>query len=112
MHNFYVTPSSRTIRFDACTKTFMGSKVPIEEWILPALAVRETKAGALAWALWWLWGMRKKRTFVPLTPRVLSTFRVDRKTARRILGKWQALGLVDVEFSRGKAPRVRVVVPS
>ena len=65
------------------------------------------RAEAVAMLLWYAAGWQKSNP-AKLTPAILSELRVHPKTARRILGKFQDVGLVDVEFHRGRSPLVTI----
>jgi hypothetical protein len=48
---------------------------------------------------------------VKLTPAILEELRVHPRTARRALQRMAELGLVKVEFHRGRSPQVTIRAP-
>ena len=85
---------------------FVCGPVPFS-WLQVALAVGG-KSGSLAWAIWWLVGIKKANP-VRLTAKVLSDFSISTRTTRRLLGDFEQAGLVQVERCRGRGPTVTVL---
>lgn len=69
------------------------------------------RSDAVAILLWYSAGWQKANP-VSLTQATLSTLRVHPKTARRVLRKMADLGLVAVEFHRGRSPLVTLLSPN
>jgi hypothetical protein len=85
---------------------FVKGPIPLP-WLQTALSVGG-KSGSLAWALWWLAGLEKS-SLVALTDQVVLEFGFSRKTADRLLKRFESLGLVQVDRHRGRCPRVHLL---
>ena len=84
---------------------YLRGPIPMD-W-LRAASCCGYRAEAVAMLLWYAAGWQKSNP-AKLTPAILSELRVHPKTARRILGKFRDVGLVDVEFHRGRSPLVTI----
>lgn len=98
--------SGRPIPKHGDGERFVRGPIPYA-WLCAALALGN-KAGNLAWAIWWLVGVERSNP-VRLTARVLRDFQMSPRTARRILGDFERVGLVEVERRRGRGPTVTVL---
>ena len=63
---------------------------------------------ALACLIWFAHRVRKESP-IRLTPSLLALLGIDTKTARRLLQRMADDGLIDVEFHRGRSPRVVIL---
>ena len=85
---------------------FLKGPVPLR-WLCLA-AKQPGKALHVGVALWYLAGMRRKRT-VPLTNVVLGKFGVDRSAKLRGLRSLEAVGLISVHRKPNRNPEVTIV---
>lgn len=68
------------------------------------------RAEAVALLVWFAAGLQKSNP-CKLTPKVLAELHVHPRTARRILERFMAAGIVDVQFHRGRSPLVTITTP-
>ena len=103
------SPNEHTI-FANPTRVREGRFVrgPIPYGWLSAALLCGHKAGNLAWAIWWLKGMKPAKP-IRLTKQVLQDFRVSTRTARRLLEDFEQAQLIHVDRHRGRAPLVTVL---
>lgn len=87
---------------------FIQGPIPLE-W-MKAAAMCGQRAEAVALLLWYAARWQKANP-VKLTPKILAELGVHPKTARRVLGKMEAAGLVRAEFHRGRSPVVTITKP-
>lgn len=87
---------------------FIRGPIPLA-WFKSASTCGE-RAEAVAVLLWYAAGYQRRNP-VKLTPTILAELRVHPKTARRVLARMADLGLVLVEFHRGRAPVVTITMP-
>ena len=87
---------------------FVRGPIPYE-WLRMALSFGG-KSGNLAWAMWWLVGMKRSNP-IRLTGRVLRDFSISTRTARRLLDQFERVGLVEVNRKRGRCPVVALLAP-
>ena len=85
---------------------YIRGPIPLD-WLRAASRCGE-RGVSVALLLWHAVRWQKQNP-ARLTPTVLAELGVHPKTARRALVEFQRMGLVDVEFHRGRAPRVRVL---
>lgn len=87
---------------------FLAGPIPIA-WLSTACRL-PGKALHVGLAIWY-----RKRVFkkpeVPVTPHLLETFGVDRRTGYRALANLEAADLVKVDRRRGRSPRVTIQEP-
>lgn len=68
------------------------------------------RAEAVALLVWFAAGLQKSNP-CRLTPKVLAELHVHPRTARRILERFMAAGIVNVQFHRGRSPLVTITTP-
>src|SRR5262249_5070527 len=83
-------------------------KGPLPAAWFRAAAALPGKALAVGQALWFLRGLKGRRT-VRLAAKALACFAVRRKPGQRGLAKLEAAGLVRVERKRGRSPLVTIL---
>jgi hypothetical protein len=66
------------------------------------------RAEAIGLLVWYAVGLTRAHS-IKLTPSMLKEFNVHPKTARRTLKRMAELGLVAVDFHRGRSPQVTVL---
>ena len=79
-------------------------------WLQKALT-QGGKAGALCWAIWWLAGIQRSNP-IRLTAQALRRFSIQPQAARRLLSKFEKVGLVKVNRKTGRGPMVTLLHPS
>ena len=84
---------------------FIKGPIPLD-WIEVAIPLGR-KAINVAMAIWYCYGF-KHETEIKLTPTKLKPFRVTTETARTILHKFEAAGLVSVDRKQGRSPLVTI----
>ncbi len=84
---------------------FIKGPIPLE-WLEVAIPLGR-KALNVAMAIWYCYGF-KQETEIKLTPTKLRPFRVTTETARTILHKFEAAGLVTVDRKQGRSPLVTI----
>ena len=87
---------------------FIRGPIPYE-WLRLAQTL-DGKAANLAWAIWWLAGMKHSNP-IKLTRHVLHDFSISPRTVRRLLTKFESVGLVKVDRHRGRSPYVVLLDP-
>ena len=85
---------------------FVRGPIPYN-WLCVALSFGG-KAASLAWAIWWLAGVKGSNP-IRLTQRTLRNFNVSTRTARRLLVKFERAGLIQVDSQRGRGPDVTLL---
>lgn len=85
---------------------FIRGPIPME-WVKAASNCGQ-RAEAVTMLLWHTVGWQKKNA-ISLTPRILRELNVHPKTAKRVLSRMADVGLVDVEFHRGRSPVVTIL---
>ena len=87
---------------------FIKGPIPYE-WLRRALK-SGGKSGHLAFAIWWMVGIRKANP-VRLTAQILGNFCISTRAAHRLLDDFEQRGLVKVSRRRGRGPDVFVTNP-
>jgi len=87
---------------------FIRGPLPMEWFRLASQCGQRAEAVALL--LWYAAGWQRSNP-VKLTPPVLSELNVHPRTAKRCLQRMAAVGLVEVEFKRGRSPSVTIRDP-
>lgn len=87
---------------------FIKGPIPLD-WCRMAAGCGQ-RAEAVTMLLWYAAGWQKTNP-VKLTPPILGELSVHPKTAKRILQRMAEVGLVDVEFKRGRSPLVTLLAP-
>lgn len=76
------------------------------EWLQQAIPLGR-KALHVAMAIWYTAGFKRQGT-IKLTRKKLEVFQVTTETARTLLHKFEAAGLVSVDRKRGRSPIVTI----
>ena len=84
---------------------FVRGPIPLD-WLEVAVPLGR-KALHVAMAIWYCYGF-KQEIVIKLTPTKLKPFGVTTETARTILHKFEAAGLVSVDRKRGRSPLVTI----
>ena len=84
---------------------FIRGPIPLD-WLGVAIPLAR-KALHVAMAIWYCYGF-KQEIVIKLTPTKLKPFGVTTETARAILHKFEAAGLVSVDRKRGRSPLVTI----
>lgn len=102
--------SDPEIRTDAkVTKRPRFLKGPIPyEWLIRAGEL-PGESMKMAILIWHVSGLEKKRTGLPLPPRLWQDWYRNRKTFYRALERLEGAGLITVERRRGRSPVVSIV---
>ncbi len=87
---------------------FVRGPIPMK-WLKLA-STCGSRAEAVSLLLWYTAGWQKSNP-VKLTPSVLAELKVHPKTGRQVLKKMEEIGLVKVEFRRGRSPVVTITEP-
>lgn len=87
---------------------FIKGPIPMD-WLRVAAGCGQ-RAEAVAILLWYAAGWQKTNP-AKLTPAILSELNVHPKTSKRCLQRMAEVGLVDVEFKRGRSPLVTLLDP-
>jgi hypothetical protein len=66
------------------------------------------QAMSVATLVWFAAGVQRNNP-VKITPTVLSELAIPPRTAKRILERMQDVGIVEVEFHRGRSPLVTIL---
>ncbi len=88
---------------------FIRGPIPLE-WMKLA-AKCGGRAEAVAVLLWYAAGFQRSNP-VKLSAKILAELHVHPKTAKRVLVRMKELGLVNVEFHRGRSPVVTITTPT
>lgn len=100
------TASEKPTRSKRMVGRFIRGPIPLA-WLVAATGAG-TKSLNVALALWHQDGMKRGESF-RVTPGVLAPFSVSPRTARQTLARFESLGLVTVEFARGRGPLVTIL---
>lgn len=84
---------------------FIKGPIPMD-WLRAANKCGR-QAMSVATLVWFAAGLQRSNP-VKITPSVLSELAVTPRTARRVLERMQHIGLVAVEFHRGRSPLVTI----
>ena len=85
---------------------FIRGPIPMK-WVKAASTCGQ-RAEAVTILLWQTVGWQKKNP-LRLTHRILQELNVHPKTAKRVLSRMADIGLVEVEFHRGRSPVVTLL---
>ena len=77
-------------------------------WIIAAAQAPGSKTLAVGLALWFLSGLEQNRTF-RLRSSIVREFSVCRSTCYRALAALEAAGLITVERSQGRGPKITIL---
>ena len=103
----YLSEHSRARHGSRMQAAFIWGPLPYA-WF-EAACLHGGKSANVALAIWYVRGVRRTKSDLPITPRQLAKFHVTSRRASNLLERFEKAGLISVERRSGRSPRVCIL---